>query len=138
MRIYQSLFILKNIYNTITYLSDIMVDHHLTFLDPGTADEKTGSHFMALFQHSILEACSFMEEYEQNFGILTEPAYQDRIRFVKKAAKPVVKKIKAWSDLQTIRNEILAHPWRGKGNTFSFAKIFTYKSPRNFWELQTL
>ncbi|MEQ1798260.1 MAG: hypothetical protein ABL872_09920 [Lacibacter sp.] len=108
-------------------------------LDPDKAEEKELFHYMTLFKHSIMEACSFLEEYQNNFYPMAEEEFKERVKFVRTAAKPILKKINEWKDLQTIRNELIAHPWRSKkGNEFSYKKIFTYNSPRNYIQLQFL
>lgn len=139
MKLFESLYILTNTYDNITYLSEIMLDNNLTMLNPDKAEIKESIHYLALFKHSIIEACSFLEEYQNNFYPLAEAEFKERVLFVRKAAKPIVKKINEWKDLQKIRNELIAHPWRsGKENEFSYTKIFTYNSPRTFMELQFL
>lgn len=139
MKFYQSLFILTNSYDTITYLSEIMNDNNLSFLNPDTAEEKESIHFMTLFKHSIMEACSFLEEYQDNLYPMAEEEFKERVLFVRTAAKPILKKINEWKDLQTVRNELIAHPWRSKKtDEFSYVKIFTYNSPRNYWQLEIL
>lgn len=138
MKFYQSLFILTYSYDNICYLSEIMLDHNLTFLNPQAVEDKEAFHFMALFKHSIMEACSFLEEYHQ-FYALAEIEFKERILFVKTAAKPVLKKINEWKDLKDVRNELIAHPWRTKkDNTFSYTKVFSYNAPRDYIELQLL
>jgi hypothetical protein len=139
MKLYQSLFILTNTYDTILDLTAIMLEHNLTMLDPAEAEERKMIHYMALFKHSILEACNLLEEYENNFLQLSEEEFKERVLFVRQAAKPIMKKIYAWKDLKNIRNELIAHPWRSKKDKeLSYSKIFTYNSPRTFMQLQFL
>lgn len=115
------------------------MEHNFTMLDPSTAEERKMIHYMTLFKHSLLESCSLLEEYEDNFLQLAEEEFKERIHFIKYAAKPILKKIYQWKDLRNMRNELIAHPWRSKKDKeISYSKIFTYNSPRTFMQLQLL
>jgi hypothetical protein len=138
MNLYQSLFLLNNYSETINYLTAIMQEYSLTTLNPDDAEEALQQHYIALFKNVIMESCCFLEEYNDNFYRLVEQEYKERVQLSRTIAKPILDKIKEWKDLQKIRNEMFAHPWRAKGNQFSYTKIFAYKAPRNFFELLAL
>lgn len=59
----------------------------------------------------ILLANSFMDEWE-NLGALQS---DERILKIRKIASPFTKRIKKWSDLGLIRNTLVAHGFRNKG-----------------------
>lgn len=116
-----------------------MLDQNLTNLDPVNSSDKETFHFIALYKNCIIETCCFFEEYETHFVPTKDDPFSERILFVKTAARPAIRRIKEWKDIKLIRNELLAHAWRSKkDNKFSYTKIFSYNSPRNFTELVIL
>jgi len=94
---------------------------------------------ISLYHQILLNTCTFLEEYDHNFLTLAEPKYKERIKIVMNIAKPVLKKIREWTGLRELRNEMLAHTWRKKKTKeLSLVDIFKYDTPRTYWEIQIL
>lgn len=88
-----------------------------------------------LLYHIILEATNYLEEYK-NFNSKNLESYTDRINEIRFINKIILKKINQW-DLQSFRNNIVAHPWRKSGK-FVIPDSLEYKIPRNAFEFQLL
>lgn len=76
------------------------------------------AHFDTFRRMMILDACSFLEEYNEFFGVKTEEEYKARILVVKQVCKPFTTRIRQWKDIKTYRNTVLAHTMRNKNNEF--------------------
>jgi len=85
--------------------------------------------------HIILEVASYLEEYK-NFNCSNLKPYTARINEIRSINKNIIKKINQW-DLQSFRNNIVAHPWRKNGE-FVIPDSLEYKIPRNAFEFQLL
>jgi hypothetical protein len=70
-------------------------------------------NYHMLSQSSIMNACSFMEEYHKEFGVKTESEFKDKINITKKICAPYTRAIAKWSDLNGYRN-VIAHTLRDK------------------------
>jgi hypothetical protein len=68
---------------------------------------------------SIINTCSFLEEYQQHFGVKTEEEYKEKILVLKKMCGPFVKGIKKWTGFNSNRN-LLAHTLRDKNGVFAY------------------
>ncbi|MDT0685148.1 hypothetical protein [Autumnicola psychrophila] len=88
-----------------------------------------------LLYHIILEVVNFQEEYK-NFNCIHLKPYKERINEIRNINKSIFKKINEW-DLQSFRNNIVAHPWRKSGQ-FVIPDSLDYKIPRNAFEFQLL
>ena len=88
-----------------------------------------------LLYYIILELTSYLEEYK-NFNCRNLETYADRINEIRSINKNIIKKINQW-DLQSFRNNIVAHPWRRNGE-FVIPDSLEYKIPRNAFEFQLL
>lgn len=91
---------------------------------------------LALINYVILEATSFIDEYEKRFICKGNNEIHSRILEVKAICRPVMKKVKKW-DLQAYRNSIIAHPWYKDGKS-TVPNYDEYCIPRNFIEIVIL
>jgi hypothetical protein len=65
----------------------------------------------------IVTCCSFIEEYEGVFNPSKFPTYANEIKKLKRITAPAYKRIKSWKDLKLLRNNIIAHNHRSKGES---------------------
>ncbi|SFZ93811.1 hypothetical protein SAMN05428642_103348 [Flaviramulus basaltis] len=86
---------------------------------------------------TLIDSVSFLDEYDQFFGIKTETEFKDRIIIVKSINKPLISKIREWKNLKDMRNELLAHNLRiGKNGEFVFGEnVADYDAPRTIYDL---
>jgi len=96
------------------------------------------SHYQVLYNTILMNTCSYLDEYNKNFLINAEYKFHERIKTLKKIAKPAIKKLNEWKDLRTYRNQIVAHNFRIDGNDFSFKKLEQYKAPRTYLDIVML
>ena len=91
----------------------------------------------SLFYMAVIDSVSYIDEYEQVFGIKTEGEYRSRILDVKAINKPLISKIKEWNDLKNLRNQLLAHNLRqGKNGDFILGiDNLNYNAPRTLNDL---
>lgn len=91
----------------------------------------------SLFYMAVIDAYSYLAEYEGVFGIKTENSFRKRIVDVKTINKPLINKIKEWKDLGNLRNQLLAHNLRqGKNGQFIFGlERLDYNAPRTIYDL---
>lgn len=137
MHFYESLFILKRTYDSILSMNALMWEHQLVDPEKIALDHKQSVLYLTLFNHTLLEVCSFIEEYESHFYSLAEPEFKPRIKQLRQAASPAMKKIGEWKDLAKFRNEMIAHPWRkGKEKRFSYTDLIVYDVPQSFMQMQ--
>lgn len=99
---------------------------------------KEMSHYQVLYNTILMNTCSYLDEYNKNFLINAEYKFHERIKTLKKIAKPAIKKLNEWKDLRTYRNQIVAHNFRIDGNDFSFKKLEQYKAPRTYLDIVML
>lgn len=127
-KLYESLFILHKCNLNIERLRNLLQSFEGTL-------EKDSDYALLFTYHINLEALSFLEEFRDGFSKV-EQQYSDRIREVRKISSPVLKRIHKWKDLEKFRNNIVAHPWRHKGQ-FVLPEQF-YNIPRNWFEVTIL
>jgi hypothetical protein len=84
-----------------------------------------------------MESVSFMDEFNGFFFHNIEDAFKPRMREVREITSPIVKRIRKWKDLEKFRNNIIAHPWRGRGKFVIPDRKF-YNIPRNWFETGVL
>lgn len=65
--------------------------------------------YSALTSQIILNACSYLEEWELLGGLSPE---EPRILALRKIAKPAIDRINNWKDLKLVRNSVIAHNHR--------------------------
>jgi hypothetical protein len=118
-------------------MGQLMLEYKLTNAEIISQEHKRSVHYLALFNHSLLEICSFMEEYDKYFHSTLEEQFKSRIKELRKAANPAMKKVREWKDLRVYRNEMIAHPWRtGNGKQLSYKKLLIYDVPKSYMQLQ--
>jgi len=91
----------------------------------------------SLMEMIILDACSFMDEYNKYLGVITEESYKQKIVNIKTICKPLVTQINKWSDLRLIRNSLIAHN-RKKDKALILSTQMDYKAPRGPYEVELL
>ncbi|WP_321278883.1 hypothetical protein [Marinifilum fragile] len=91
----------------------------------------------SLFYMTVIDSVSFLDEYQQVFGVKTEKNYKNRIIVTKSINKPLISKVLDWKDLREFRNNLLAHNMRkGKNGDFVFSiSNLDYNAPRNLNDL---
>jgi len=99
---------------------------------------KETSHYQTLYNTILMNTCSYLDEYNKNFLHNAELQFHERIKTLKKIAKPAVKKLNEWTDLRSYRNQMVAHNFRIDRNDFSFIKLGQYKAPRTYLDLVML
>jgi hypothetical protein len=92
----------------------------------------------ALIFQILLRTCSFLDEWNKVFGVLTEPEDKDRIIAIKRVAKPAYKCISEWKNLRDFRNEVIAHNHRNKGGKNIYLEYLPYNSPQSNGEVYLL
>jgi fructose-specific phosphotransferase system component IIB len=82
---------------------------------------------------SIIQFCSFLEEYERfNTNQTNNHNIQERIINVRKQNKYGIRRINNWNDIQKFRNQLVAHNFQIKNKSFfdnEDNKIFEYNIP---------
>lgn len=66
----------------------------------------------ALNYQILLKTCAFLDEWNKVFGVNTEQKDSESIKIVKKLAKPAIRQITSWKQLNDFRNEVIAHNHR--------------------------
>ncbi len=81
---------------------------------------------------NIIDSVSFLDEYDNHFGVQTEKEYKNRIIETKQINKPFYDYIRSWKDLGLMRNQMLAHNLRvGDSGGFIYSiENLSYNSPR--------
>lgn len=97
------------------------------------SDDSTDKQPILVTNYIIMETCSFIHEFHKNFARLCESDYKDKVTLVKAMTKPIFKRVNKWTDLNTFRNNIIAHPWRD-GDKFVVPDMNVYNVPRNWFE----
>lgn len=92
----------------------------------------------SLMDMIIIDACSFIDEYNNFFGVTTEVEYKRKILEIKAICKPLISQINKWKDLRLIRNSFVAHNLRTKNNTMIFRTPLNYLAPRGPYEIELL
>jgi hypothetical protein len=134
MKLYESIFILKRYEEWIAIRAAIMAG--LNYHKHGTLPTKEHTiHYVTLYNSIVVDVCSFKDEYNNYFLQKSEPEFTDRIKVIRKIAKPAMALINSWSELNDFRN-MIAHPWRDeKTGNFSLAILGTLNAPKNFRDL---
>jgi len=122
-----------------------MGNRTIAMLEAKAFDIKKAKHLgtdmsvlVSLMDMTILDACSFMDEYNGHFGVTTEEEYLQKILEIKKICKPLVNQINKWKDLRLIRNSFVAHNLRTKDNKMIFRTQINFKAPRGPYEIELL
>jgi len=88
MKIYEGLYIFSRYEQDVRYLMELIIDfgYHRKRQNDWTA--KDTSHYQTLYNTILMDTCSYIDEYNKNFLHNTEQTFHDRIKTVKKIAKP--------------------------------------------------
>jgi len=138
VRIYESLYIFSRYEQDIRYFMKLIKDFGYDKKGQNDWTNKEISHYQILYNTILMNTCSYLDEYNKNFLINAEYKFHERIKTLKKIAKPAIKKLNEWKDLRTYRNQIVAHNFRIDGNDFSFKKLGQYKAPRTYLDIVML
>ena len=138
MKLHESLYIFLRYKQDIKYLFEYMIDlgYHSKNQDQWNLKEQT--HYITLYNAILLNTCSYLDEYNNNFLANAENKFKDRILEVRKIAKPAFKKVNQWSDLREYRNHMIAHNFRINNNSFSFNMLGQYNVPRTYRDIVLL
>jgi hypothetical protein len=119
------------------YRNQLLVDFEFPTKDSSKIIDKDLTLLNSLFYMTIIDSVSFLDEYQQVYGVKTETKYKDRIIITKAINKPLISKICEWKDLRDFRNNLLAHNLRkGKNGDFVFSiENLDYNAPRNLNDL---
>lgn len=138
MKLYETLYIFLRYKQDINFLFELIIDFNYHRRKQHEWNSKEYTHYVTLYNAILMHTCSYLEEYNNQFTSKTELEFKDRIRMVKKIAKPAYKKIMNWSDLRQYRNQIIAHNLRINNDIFSFNKLGQYNAPRTYVDLVVL
>ena len=119
------------------YRNQLLVDFEFPTKDANKIIDKDLTLLNSLFYMTVIDSVSFLDEYQQVYGVKTETKYKDRIRITKAINKPLISKICEWKDQRDFRNNLLAHNLRkGKNGDFVFSiEDLNYNAPRNLNDL---
>ena len=103
----------------ITLLSTL-IDKQVETLALSQGENKTAEVMLFFNARSliILYTCSFLSEWEDFLVKRSEEEHKQSIIKGKKIAKPIIDRIKEWTDLKKYRNTVLAHNFRDKSNNY--------------------
>jgi hypothetical protein len=134
----ESLLILQRNSREIWLRTNLMIENEYHKIDAHEIGPQL-TLFLSLFYMTIIESCSYLDEFENVFGVKSEKKYQKRILIVKRSTKPFIKKIKEWNDLREFRNSIVAHNLRKKDGKMALTKEnLDYNTPRTMFDLVLL
>lgn len=137
MKIVESINILTKFARDIAHRAELIIDFEFTKSNISKLSNKKLTLLNSLFYMTIIDSVSFLDEYDQYFGVKTEEKFKERIIIVKSINKPLISKIREWKNLKDMRNELLAHNLRiGKNGEFIFGKNTpNYNAPRTIYDL---
>jgi hypothetical protein len=91
--------------------------------------------YFTLFQNLvILEATTFLDEYNSHFFCSVLQTEKQRVKEFKRIVQPIINKINRWKDLKRFRNQIIAHNWRDKKGVFVIPDLNEFNIPRSRFE----
>ena len=131
--LYESLFILYKCNRSINRVWKLLADLNLQ-------KEEDRDFEVVLTNFICIEAVSFNDEFDGAFYHKIEPEYRERMLQIRVITKPIFKRIRKWKDLEKFRNNVVAHPWRNKGDLGKFVvpDPQNYNAPRSRFEYQLL
>lgn len=135
--LFESIQIMTRFTKEIENNCSLIVNFNLHQLENDNTDPLKSTLLNSLFSMSIINSLSFLDEYNQEFGVRNENRFNNRIKDVKIINEPFIKKINEWSDLSKLRNQFLAHNLRiGKHGKYIFTQEeITYNAPRTVNDL---
>jgi hypothetical protein len=136
-KLVESIQIMTRFAREMGYRNQLLVDFEFPTMDSEKIIDKELTLFNSLFYMTVIDSVSFLDEYQQVFGVKTEKIYKDRIIITKAINKPLISKICEWKDLRDFRNNLLAHNLRkGKNGDYVFSiENLDYNAPRNLNDL---
>lgn len=136
-KLVESIQIMTRFAREMGYRNQLLVDFGFPTKDSEKIIDKELTLFNSLFYLTVIDSVSFLDEYQQVFGVKTEKKYKDRIIITKAINKPLISKICEWKDLRDFRNNLLAHNLRkGKNGDYIFSiENLDYNAPRNLNDL---
>jgi len=136
-KLVESIQIMTRFAREMGYRNQLLVDFEFPTKDSDKIIDKDLTLFNSLFYMTVIDSVSFLDEYQQVYGVKTEKKYKDRIIITKAINKPLISKICEWKDLRDFRNNLLAHNLRkGKNGDYVFSiENLDYNAPRNLYDL---
>jgi hypothetical protein len=136
-KLVESIQIMTRFAREMGYRNQLLVDFEFPTKDFEKIIDKELTLFNSLFYMTVIDSVSFLDEYQQVFGVKTEKKYKDRIIITKAINKPLISRICEWKDLRDFRNNLLAHNLRkGKNGDYIFSiENLDYNAPRNLNDL---
>jgi hypothetical protein len=92
----------------------------------------------ALASQIILKSVAFIDEWNDFFGIYTEPEHKELILQIKMFVKPAYSCLKEWKELYDYRNQAVAHNLRDKGKRNIYLLNKHFNAPQTDEELLLL
>ena len=129
-KLFESLFILYKCNKTINRLWPV-INERQDHMDPIQEIK------IILSNHIKMECVSFLDEFNGAFLDDIEEQYKPRMMEVRQITAPIIRRIRKWTDLEKFRNNIIAHPWRNKGE-FAIPDSQFYNVPRSWFEVALL
>ena len=90
----------------------------------------------ALASQIIIKAISFIDEWNNYFGVKTETKDQETILQIKSLTKPAYSALMAWKEMNSYRNQALAHNHRDKYQKNIYLQNKKFDAPQTDDELQ--
>lgn len=136
-KLVESIQIMTRFAREMGYRNQLLVDFGFPTKDSEKIIDKELTLFNSLFYLTVIDSVSFLDEYQQVFGVKTEKKFKDRIIITKSINKPLISRILEWKDLREFRNNLLAHNLRkGKNGEYIFSiENIDYNAPRNLNDL---
>lgn len=136
-KLVESIQIMTRFAREMGYRNQLLVDFEFPTKDSDKIIDKDLTLINSLFYMTVIDSVSFLDEYQQVYGVKTEKKYKDRIIITKAINKPFISKICEWKDLREFRNNLLAHNLRkGKNGDYVFSiENLDYNAPRNLNDL---
>jgi hypothetical protein len=136
-KLVESLQIMTRFAREMGYRNQLLIDFEFPTRDSDKMIDKDLTLLNSLFYMTVIDSVSFLDEYQQVYGVKTEKKYKDRIIITKAINKPLISKICEWKDLRDFRNNLLAHNLRkGKNGDYVFSiENLDYNAPRNLNDL---
>ena len=89
----------------------------------------------ALASQIIIKAISFIDEWNNYFGVKTETKDQETILQIKSLTKPAYSALMAWKEMNSYRNQALAHNHRDKYQKNIYLQNKKFDAPQTDDEL---
>lgn len=138
-RIQESIIILSLIDEDLKNRDEAIIANKLHFAQFQTEQTVTAAHFTSLFNLSLINIKSYLDEYNNFFGgDLIEKSQQEKVIKVKKCLQPLSSFLQKWKGINDFRNHYLAHSMRDSKtkNIILLEPSFErYHIPNDFAEL---